>query len=97
MKRMHSVFTEDMDHCFFTGSPYVERHHIFGASNKKRSETYGFTVPLRYDLHPNGARFKRTSENLGIDEYLKKEAQKYYELHYGNRDQFQKEFGKSYL
>ena len=28
-KRLWSVFTEDMDHCYFTGSPVVERHHIF--------------------------------------------------------------------
>lgn len=28
-KKLWSVFTDDMDHCYFTGSPYVERHHIF--------------------------------------------------------------------
>ena len=53
-KRLTSVFTEDMDHCYFTGAAPVERHHIFGGSNRKRSEKYGFVVPLRPDLHPNG-------------------------------------------
>ena len=53
-KRLTSVFTDDMDRCFFTGSTCVERHHIFGGSNRKLSEKYGFVVPLRPDLHPNG-------------------------------------------
>ena len=29
MKRLWSVFTNDMDHCYFTGIAPVERHHIF--------------------------------------------------------------------
>lgn len=97
MKRLKSVFTEDMDHCFFTGSPYIERHHIFGGSNRKFSEMYGFVVPLRYDLHPNGARFARTPETLKIDQYLKQMAQTYFEEHTGNRAMFREIFSKSWL
>lgn len=38
MKRLWSIFTEDMDHCFYTGSNVVERHHIFyGMGGEKRS------------------------------------------------------------
>lgn len=29
MKRLWSVFTDDMEHCYFTGAAPVERHHIF--------------------------------------------------------------------
>lgn len=98
-KRLWSVFTEDMDHCYFTGSPVVERHHIFESRQgfKRKSEVRGFVVPLRPDLHPNGAMFVRSEENLQIDQKLKKMAQQYYEAHYGSREDFRKEFGKSYL
>ena len=54
-------------------------------------------MPLRYDLHPNGVRFKRTQENSTIDLQLKRMAQEYYETHYGSREEFRQEFGKSYL
>ena len=94
-KRLWSVFTDDMDHCMFTGNAPVERHHIFGAANKKRSEKYGFIAPLRPDLHPNGV-FAGQSAKL-VDIALKKKAQTYYEEHHGSREDFIKEFGKSYL
>ena len=98
-KRLWSVFTDDMDHCYFTGSPYVERHHIFESRKgfKKKSERRGFAIPLRPDLHPNGAHFKATPENNEIDGMLKRMAQEYYEAHYGSREDFRSEFGKSYL
>ena len=75
-KRLWSVFTEDMDHCYFSGSPYVERHHIFEGRQgyKEKSENRGFVIPLRYDLHPNGASFKATPENQQIDDKLKRMA-----------------------
>lgn len=95
MKKLFSVFTDDMDHCFFTGYAPVERHHIFGGSNRTKSEKYGFVVPLRPDLHPNGV-FAGKDANI-IDQKLKKMAQAYYENHYGTREQFRQEFGKSYL
>lgn len=96
-KRLWSVFTDDMDHCYFTGYPGVERHHIFGSSRKEASEKRGFIIPLRPDLHPNGASFKRTKENEKIDDMLKKMAQEYYEANCGSREEFRKEFGRSYL
>ena len=95
MKKLFSVFTDDMDHCIFTGSPYVERHHIFCGAYKKNSEKRGFIAPLRYDLHPNGSGKGKDAEGLG--EKLKKMAQEYYESHYGTREDFIKEFGKSRL
>lgn len=97
VKRLWSIFTLDMDHCMFTGSPYVERHHVFSGPNKRASERRGFIAPLRYDLHPNGTRFDPTPENKKIDQILKQNCQAYYEAHYGSREEFIKEFGKSYL
>lgn len=98
-KRLWSVFTEDMDHCYFTGSPYIERHHIFEGRQgfKKKSERRGFMIPLRYDLHPNGSRYVSTLENSQIDGNLKQMAQRYYEEHYGSRAEFMQEFGRNYL
>lgn len=96
-KRLTSVFTDDMDTCILTGSPYIERHHIFsGNPNRKLSEQYGFVVPLRYDLHPNGARANQKYAKQ-IDEHLKKMAQTYFEDHYGSREKFISIFGKSWL
>ena len=94
-KRLWSVFTEDMDHCYFTGTAPVERHHIFGGINRKNSEKYGFIVPLRPDLHPNGV-YAGQSAKL-IDLKLKTMAQEYFEREYGTRDDFRRIFGKSYL
>ena len=94
-KRLWSVFTEDMDSCYFTGSSRVERHHIFGGAYKGASEKRGFIIPLRPDMHPNGACFDKTYQN--IDLQLKQMAQTYYELHYGTRKEFIAEFGKSRL
>ena len=95
MKRLWSVFTDDMDHCYFTGTSPVERHHIFGGSRKKPSEKYGFVVPLRPDLHPNGVFAGSNSKEIDIK--LKHMAQEYFEANYGTRDDFRRIFGKSYL
>lgn len=95
-KRLTSVFTDNMDACIFTGSYDVERHHIYGGSNKRLSEQYGFVVPLRYDLHPNGARADMRYAKQ-IDDHLKRMAQEYFENHYGSRETFRRLFGRSYL
>lgn len=94
-KKLWSVFTDDMDHCYFTGYAPVERHHIFGGANRKNSEKYGFVIPLRPDLHPNGVSAGRNVKE--IDTKLKRMAQEYFEENYGTRDDFRKVFGKSYL
>lgn len=92
---LKSVFTDDLEHCFFTGSSPVEVHHIFGGSRRKASTKYGFVVPLRPDLHPNGVRAGKDAK--AIDDYLKQMAQRYFEEHYGTREAFREVFGKSYL
>ena len=44
--RLWSIFTDDMDKCIITHAMTgIERHHIFGGANRKRSENYGFVVP----------------------------------------------------
>lgn len=95
MKRLNSIFTDDMDHCYFTGSADIERHHVFGGFNRKRSERYGFIIPLRKDLHPNGVFAGKRAKELDI--YMKQECQKWYEKNVGTREDFIAEFGRSYL
>lgn len=95
MKRLWSIFTEDMDHCMFTGSPVVERHHVLGGSNRKRSEKYGFIAPLRPDLHPNGTQAGKSAKLVDME--LKQRCQTYYEEHHGTRADFIREFGRNYL
>lgn len=97
LKKLWSIFTDDMDHCYFTGSLQIEKHHVFGGANRSRSEKYGYVIPLRYDMHPNGARFRPTPENKKLDGYLKAACQRDYESKHGTRQQFISEFGKSYL
>lgn len=95
MKVLHSVLTDDMGHCIITGDSNVAIHHVFNGPNRQLSEKYGFLVPLRPDWH------NITSYSIHIDEEfdksLKRKAQVYYETHFGNREDFLKEFGKSYL
>lgn len=83
--------------CLVCGTSYnLHDHHIFfGTSNRKQSEKYGLKVWLcarHHNMSSEGVHFNRH-----LDLKLKKMAQEYYESHYGTREEFRKEFGKSYL
>lgn len=94
--KLWSVFTDDMNTCIYTGSNVVERHHIFGGANREKSTMYGFVVPLRPDFHPNGVYADKGIAKL-VDIALKQRAQTYYENYMGSREDFIKEFGRSWL
>lgn len=106
---MKSIFTTDFDKCAVTniykGARRIEVHHVFGASNRKRSEKYGFVVPLVAEVHPNGAAASnKECERLTgltlkeLDIKLKQTCQTYYETRLGkSRQQFIEEFDRSYL
>lgn len=96
VKKLWSCLTDDLDHCMFTYSSTVERHHCFGGFNRTRSEKYGFIAPLRPDLHPNGAMANQELWQE-VDKNLKVMCQQYYEDHYGTREEFIKEFGRNYI
>ena len=97
VKRLRSVFVEDMDHCMFTGKAPVERHHIFSHTHEERMlcEKYGFIAPLSPELHPNGVHAGKQAKE--VDTKLKQMAQEYFESHYGTREDFIKLFFKSNL
>lgn len=84
-KRLWSVFTNDMEHCYFTGTPYCHRHHIFYGPYRSKSEEYGFVIPIACYLHENEADSVHGNPNQGLDLKLKQMAQQYFEEHYGTR------------
>lgn len=71
-----------------------DHHIIYGSANRKVSEKYGLKVWLCREHHTGntGVHF-----NKDLDTRLKQLAQTYYEEHYGDRDAFRKDFGRSYL
>ena len=88
-----------MDRCIVTGIEFngIERHHVFEGLQgfKKKSEEYGFIVPLHRSVHPNGA-FRTDKNWLELDHWLKRQCQEYFLEHYGDRQQWYEIFGKFY-
>lgn len=81
--------------CFTCGSNWnIEEHHIFGASNRKRSTREGLTVDLCPDCHRTGKN--AVHRNAEKSRELKAIGQKIYEQAYG-KDTFLPEFGRNYL
>lgn len=96
-KKLWSVFTKDMEHCYLTGTPQCHRHHIFYGSRRAVSEQYGFVIPIACYLHEFGKDSVHENPNKGLDLKLKQMAQTYFEEHYGTREEFRSIFGKSWL
>lgn len=82
--------------CYRCGSPYVEDHHIFfGNPNREHSEQYGLKIWLCHMDHRNGS--EAPHRNRKVDLAYKTMAQTAFESKWGNRDDFIRIFGKSYL
>lgn len=96
-KKLWSVFTKDMEHCYFTGTPNCHRHHIFYGSRRKLSEQYGFVIPVAAHLHEFAPDSIHENPNKMLDLKLKQMAQTYFEDHIGTREEFIAVFGKSWL
>lgn len=96
MKKLFSVLTDDLEHCYLCGSNVVAIHHVFFGPNRSKSEKYGFILPLhpRWHTESNDAVHRG---NRKLDIQLKQLAQTYYEEHIGTRAEFIIEFGKSWL
>ena len=98
MKELKSIFTTNMNRCIITSAmTSIERHHIFGGTDRKRSEKYGFIVQLHCSVHPNGA-FRTDKNWLELDHWLKRMCQEYYieVAKIGSRDDWYREFGRFY-
>lgn len=72
----------------------IERHHVFGASNRKKSEKYGLVANLCHWCHnepPSGIH-----HNWANNLRLKQKYQRQFEKTHSHAV-FMKEFGKNYL
>lgn len=81
--------------CYMCGKwATLERHHVFGGSNRKHSEAYGYTVNLCHDCHnepPDGVH-----HNAANMLKLHQAWQRIHEQTY-SREHFMSVFGKNYL
>ena len=83
--------------CRICENPNVQTHHIFhGHGRRKKSDEYGYTVKLcmRHHVGDNGIHLAKNRE---YDLSLMREAQEHFEANYGTREDFIREFGKSWL
>jgi hypothetical protein len=95
-----SIIQENRTHCFLCGrnahADYygLDCHHIWGNSNRKKSDRYGLVVYICHDkCHLNGVH-----KNAKLDRELKAKAQEIAMQHYGwSTEDFIREFGKNYL
>ena len=84
-----------MRKCYLCGRAWgIEKHHVFGGSNRKKSEKYGMVVDLCHWCHnepPDGVH-----HNSEVNHRLKAGFQgKFEETH--SREEFRRIFGKSYI
>ncbi len=97
-KKLRSVLADDLGRCYVTGSGNVAIHHVFpGTGRRKHCEKYGFVVPLVPELHNMSDVSVHSNPNTGLDLELKQKCQRYFEEHYGTRQEFIGVFGRSYL
>lgn len=99
---MKSIVQQNSEHktCFLcgrngTGDP-LERHHICGGCNRKKSEEDGLWVWLCGNrCHRNGKAAVHMDKVTM--EAFHKIGQRAYETHIGSRENFMKRYGKNYL
>lgn len=92
---MSKSLISDDKQCWICENREVEKHHIYGGPNRNLSEKYGCFVYLCHNHHTGtneGVHF-----NHDLDLLLKMTTQREWEKRYGNREDFIKTFGRSYL
>lgn len=72
----------------------VHEHHIFGGSNRDKSEAEGLKVYLCLDHHINGK--EAVHNNAELMRELRQDGQKAFEQNH-TREEFMELFGKNYL
>lgn len=86
----YSVFTEDLECCFFCGKSPVDIHEVYGGRNRRASMINGLCLPLCRLCHLNIT--VNSNKNLQLKRYCQIE----YEKMFGH-DKFMEITGKSYL
>lgn len=96
MGNKKSVLVENMNECLICGNPNIEIHHcFFGVSKRHIADEYGYIVPLCSYHH----KYAKDSphRNRDVDLKYKRLAQRHYEAYKGNREDFIRLMGKSYI
>ena len=92
---MKSIMADDTEHCIFCFNNLVEEHHCFFGPDRPIAEKYHLTVPLCNKHHTGSG--DSPHRNRVIDLALKCWAQTVYESKIGDRENFRREFKRSYL
>lgn len=95
-----SIVQSDCSVCFLCGRngavDRLEKHHIFGAANRRLSEEDGLFIYLcGHRCHRNGK--SAVHMDKVTMEAFHKIGQRAYETHIGSREDFIKRYGKNYL
>lgn len=98
---MESIIQQDKQHCFICGMNAglepLDCHHVYGGSNRSKSEKYGLKV---YIHHSKCHIFGKDSvhRNGEVNKALKAMVQNIAMRHYGwTVEDFREIFGKSYI
>lgn len=89
-----SIFTNDLEHCIICGNKKDNLHEIIYGRNRLNSMKYGFVLPLCFNHHVGN---RGIHYNRELDLFYKRKCQEYFENNIGNRLDFIRIFGKSYL
>lgn len=91
-KNRYSVFFDSLSMCMNCGSMReITKHEIYEGRNRKNSMKYGFVLPLCVSCH------QKLQENSEFSNKWKIKGQKYFEEHYGTREEFLEIFRRNYL
>jgi hypothetical protein len=90
-----------MDKCFICGrngnGDKLDRHHIFGAANRSKSEKYGLVVLLCHERCHIFGKYS-VHQNAEVMDYLHKYGQRLAQKKYGwTKEEFMSIFGCNYL
>lgn len=95
---MAKSIMQQYKYCYLCGkdqSDYItlEKHHcLHGTARRRTCEKYGLTVWLCHECHMD-----LHDRNTEKDRELQQKAQRVFERKIGTREEFRREFGKSYL
>lgn len=92
-KKLKSILTDDLDHCFLCGAPDAQIHHIFNGSDKRKSEKYGLLMPLCMNHHTGDEGVHTIPGRMTETKIF---GQKMFELYYPELD-FLQIFKKNYI
>lgn len=94
----YSILTDDLEHCIICGRPYINKHEIFGASNRELSKKYGLVIPLCQEFHHNQYQCRGIHFDKALmDKWHKIGQEKFMEYYNKSADEFRQIFGRNYL